>query len=102
MHKLSAYFIDPYYSRHEIAYRLPASVPISEFWPEELRFRRSRSVTLPLRTVNSKSFWYVPVGSLLRYENNDRFRHVIRVFDAIAATCQIQASDKEALPNGQS
>ena len=69
MHRLSAYFIDPSYSRHEIAYRLPASVPIYEFWPEELRFRRSRSVTLPLRTVNSKSFWYVPVGSLLLYEN---------------------------------
>ena len=34
VYELSAYFIDPSYSRHEIAYRLPASVPISEFWLE--------------------------------------------------------------------
>ena len=66
MHELLEYFIDHYYPRQEIAYRLPMSVPISDFWPEELRFRLSQSVTFPLRTVNNESYWYVPTSNLLQ------------------------------------
>ena len=66
MHELLEYFINHYYPRQEIAYRLPMSIPISDFWPEELRFRLSQSVTFPLRTVNNESYWYVPTSNLLQ------------------------------------
>ena len=75
------YFLKNYHPRQEIVYRLPMSVPISEFWPEELRYRRNQAFTLPLRTAGGESFWYVPTGKLLqagdslsqaaRYENTN-------------------------------
>ena len=64
--ELLDYFIENYYPRQEIVYRLPMSVPISEFWPEELLYRRNRAVTLPLRASDGESFWYVPTGKLLQ------------------------------------
>lgn len=66
MQELLEYFIENYHPRQEVVYRLPLSVPISEFWPEELRFRRSRSVVLPLHTVDGELFWYVPTNKLLQ------------------------------------
>ncbi len=65
-HELLEYFIENYYPRQEIVYRLPMSVPISEFWPEELLYRRNRAVTFPLRTADGESFWYVPTAKLLQ------------------------------------
>ena len=53
-HELLEYFINHYYPRQEIAYRLPMSVPISDFWPEELRFRLSQSVTSYSRMKNGQ------------------------------------------------
>ena len=79
--ELLDYFIENYYPRQEIVYRLPVSVPVSEFWPEELQYRRKQGVTLPLHTIDGQSFWYVPTGRLLlagdslsqaaRYENTN-------------------------------
>ena len=39
MESLVQQFMDRYLSREEIAYRLPVSIPISQFWPamEEAR-----------------------------------------------------------------
>ncbi|MBQ3762932.1 MAG: Fic family protein [Clostridia bacterium] len=79
--ELLEYFIENYYPRQEIVYRLPVSVPIAEFWPEELQMRLRKAVTLPLRSAEGGNYWYVPTDRLLkagdalshaaRYENTD-------------------------------
>ena len=80
--ELVQYFMENYFPRNEIVYRLPLSLPIAEFWPEMLRHRRGQAVDLPLRTAGGENFWYVPTGKLLqagdalaravRYENADK------------------------------
>lgn len=80
--ELLQYFMENYFPRNEIVYRLPLSLPIAEFWPEMLRHRRGQAVDLPLRTAGGENFWYVPTGKLLqagdalaravRYENADK------------------------------
>ena len=52
--ELLEYFIENYYPRQEIVYRLPVSVPIAEFWPEELQMRLRKAVTLPLPLLSGK------------------------------------------------
>lgn len=64
--QLLQYFLDHYYPKQEIVYRLPASLSISDFWPEMLSIRQSKSVVLPLRTAAGEQYWYVPTGSFLR------------------------------------
>ena len=64
--ELLTYFIDNYHTRQEIVYRLPVSVPIEEFWPEELHLRKENAVTLPLRSASGEPFWYVPTDKLLK------------------------------------
>ena len=80
--ELLQYFLDNYYPRQEIVYRLPMSLPIAEFWPEELQFRRDRSVDLPLRTVNGDAFWYVPTNKLL--SSGDALSQIVRYEDTNA------------------
>ena len=63
---LLTYFLDHYYPRQEIIYRLPVSLPIADFWPEELRFRREQAVLLPLHTASDEPYWYVPTKKLLQ------------------------------------
>ena len=82
MQELLLYFLEHYYPRQEIVFRLPVSLPISEFWPEELRFRREQAVDLPLCTAKGGRYWYVPTKKLLsagdglaekaRYEDTNR------------------------------
>ncbi|MBO4379081.1 MAG: Fic family protein [Clostridia bacterium] len=92
--ELLEYFIENYYPMQEIVYRLPMSVPISEFWPEELLFRCNLAVTLPLPAAEGGFFWYVPTGKLLkagdslaeaaRYENTSslpKYEHDESIID---------------------
>ena len=62
---LIQYFMENYYPRREIQFRLPVSLSIHEFWPEMLAFRKERSTELPLRTVDGKHFWYVETSKFL-------------------------------------
>ena len=64
--ELLRYFMENYYPRQEIVYRLPASLPISAIWPEILRERREKAELLPLHTAAGESFWYVPTGRFLQ------------------------------------
>ena len=66
MQELISYFMENYYPRAEIVYRLPVSVPIAEFWPVMLQYRRQHALELPLRTASGERFWYVPTDRLLR------------------------------------
>ena len=61
------YFMENYFPRQEIVYRLPTSLPIAEFWPEILQYRRERASILPLRTASGELFWYVPTRRFLQY-----------------------------------
>ena len=64
--ELLQYFMDNYYPRQEIVYRLPASLPIADFWPEEIQCRKDRASVLPLHTASGESFWYVPTNRFLQ------------------------------------
>ena len=77
--ELILHFIENYYPRQEIVYRLPISLPISEFWPEELAYRRDHAINLPLRTASGESFWYVPTKKLLA--SGDGLAQVVRYED---------------------
>lgn len=77
--ELILHFIENYYPRQEIVYRLPISLPISEFWPEELAYRRDHAINLPLRTASGESFWYVPTKKLLA--SGDELAQVVRYED---------------------
>lgn len=118
---LYRYFLDNYYPRKEIAYRLPVSVPISEFWPEELEYRHSRAIELPLRTAGGDPFWYVPTEKLLlsgdalaaaaRYEStNDlpQYSHDESIIDeafyssAIEGAYSTRAQARELIQSGKS
>lgn len=71
--------MENYYPQQEIVYRLPVSLSISEFWPEELAYRRDHAIILPLRTASSESFWYVPTKKLLA--SGDGLAQVVRYAD---------------------
>lgn len=77
--ELILHFIENYYPRQEIVYRLPVSLPISEFWPEELAYRHKHAINLPLRTASGESFWYVPTKKLLA--SGDELAQVVRYED---------------------
>lgn len=77
--ELILHFIENYYPRQEIVYRLPVSLHISEFWPEELAYRRDHAINLPLRTASGESFWYVPTKKLLA--SGDGLAQVVRYED---------------------
>ncbi len=64
--ELLTYFLENYYPKQEILYRLPVSLSIGDFWPQMLRCRRDRAVVLPLRMAAGGTYWYVPTDKLLR------------------------------------
>ena len=51
--------MDRYLSREEIAYRLPVSIPISQFWPAMEEARKKAAILLPLKAQNGQTFWFV-------------------------------------------
>ncbi len=64
MEELIRQFTDRYLTREEIAYRLPVSLPISEFWPVIDRARRDISIELPLKTQDGEYFRFVMNSSI--------------------------------------
>ena len=59
MEQLIKQFMDRYLTREEIAYRLPVSIPISQFWPSMDQARRNTSIALPLKTQGGENFRFV-------------------------------------------
>ena len=59
MEQLIQQFMDRYLSREEIAYRLPVSMPISQFWPVMEEARKKAAISLPLKAQNGQPFWFV-------------------------------------------
>ena len=119
--ELLLYFLSNYYPRQEIVYRLPVSLPIAEFWPEELQFRRERAVDLPLRAADGNTFWYVPTEKLIasgdalaqtaRYENTNalpQYSHDDSIIDeafyssAIEGAYSTRAKARELIQSGKS
>lgn len=47
-------------------YRLPKSVNIRDFWPEELKHRREQADVLPLRTYDGQGYWFVRTDAFAR------------------------------------
>ncbi len=118
--ELLQYFMDHYYPRQEIVYRLPVSLPIASFWPEMLRHRRESAETLPLCTVSGEPFWYVPtvqflqagdaLASSARYENSDQppqYDHDESIIDeafyssAIEGAYSTRAKARELIRSGK-
>lgn len=69
MEELIRQFTDRYLTREEIAYRLPVSLPISEFWPIIDKARRDNSIELPLKTQNGEHFRFVMNKSITKQCN---------------------------------
>ena len=59
MEQLIQQFMDRYLSREEIAYRLPVSIPIGQFWPVMEAARKKSAISLPLKAQNGLPFWFV-------------------------------------------
>lgn len=59
MEHLIQQFMDRYLSREEIAYRLPVSIPIGQFWPVMEAARKKSAISLPLKAQNGLPFWFV-------------------------------------------
>lgn len=59
MESLVQQFMDRCLSREEIAYRLPVSIPISQFWPAMEEARKKAAILLPLKAQNGQPFWFV-------------------------------------------
>ncbi len=76
MDNLLQYFIQNYLPKEEIMYRLPVSVPIADFWPEELAHRKSMATSLPLSSWDGHPYWYVSTDKLLG--SGDRFVEIAR------------------------
>ena len=119
--ELLQYFMDNYYPRQEIVYRLPASLPIADFWPEEYQYRKDRASVLPLRTASGESFWYVPTNRFLqsgdalaqasRYESTNelpQYSHDDSIIDeafyssAIEGAYSTKARARELIQSGKS
>ena len=113
--------MDNYYPRQEIVYRLPASLPIADFWPEELQYRKDRASVLPLRAASGESFWYVPTNKFLqsgdalaqaaRYVSTNelpQYSHDDSIIDeafyssAIEGAYSTKARARELIQNGKS
>ncbi len=114
------YFLEHYYPRSEIVYRLPVSLPIASFWPEELAARIERSVQLPLHAFSGEPYWYVPTPRFLesgdalaqfaRYENTGQlpqYAHDGGIIDeayyssAIEGACSTVAQAHELIRSGR-
>jgi len=79
--ELICYFMENYYPRREMVYRLPVSLTIDEFWPEALKYRREHAVELPLRAAAGDArYWYVPTKKLLA--SGDALAQIVRYADA--------------------
>ncbi len=65
MDNLLRYFIQNYLPKEEIMYRLPVSIPIADFWPEELAHRKSMATPLPLASWDGHPYRYVSTDKLL-------------------------------------
>ena len=119
--ELLQYFMDNYYPRQEIVYRLPASLPIADFWPEEIQYRKDRASVLPLHTASGESFWYVPTNRFLqsgdalaqaaRYESTNelpQYSHDDSIIDeafyssAIEGAYSTKARARELIQSGKS
>ena len=119
--ELLQYFMDNYYPRQEIVYRLPASLPIADFWPEEIQYRKDRASVLPLRAASGESFWYVPTNRFLqsgdalaqasRYESTNelsQYSHDDSIIDeafyssAIEGAYSTKARARELIQSGKS
>lgn len=53
-----------YLNKREIMYRLPSSVPISEFWPELLKARKNIKVELPFLDKDEQNMWFCMIPYL--------------------------------------
>lgn len=62
---LLGHFVSEYLPRREVAYRLPLSMPIREFWPKLITYRKSKRIVLPLLSAKGEPYWYVPTEKLL-------------------------------------
>ena len=69
MEELIRQFTERYLTREEIAYRLPVSLPISEFWPVIDKARRDNSIELPLKTQNGEHFRFMTNKSITKQCN---------------------------------
>jgi len=56
--KLLELFFNKYTTKAETMYRLPISVDIEEFWPEELAYRQERATNLPLHSFDGKQYMF--------------------------------------------
>ena len=83
----TAYFMEHYLPRDEIAYRLPVSVSLSDAWREILRERERNAVRLPLLSWDGHPYWYVPTNRF--NEAGDRFMEAARD-EAVSAMPQYE------------
>lgn len=98
MEELIKQFTDRYLTREEIAYRLPVSLPISEFWPVIDKARRDNSIELPLKTQNGEHFRFMMNKSITEQCNAvasmARKSHLL---DALPPEIMVDATIDEAV-----
>ena len=70
-------FYDQYTNKQETMYRLPMSVDIEDFWPEELERREREAIILPLHSFDGEPYYY---------NRTDRFLKAADEITAMART----------------
>lgn len=75
--ELMKLFYERYTTRMETFYRLPSDVDLSDFWPQELAYRKERGTALPLSSFDGNPYFYC---------RTDRFRQAVDQITRMART----------------
>ena len=52
------YFMENYFPKNEVLYRLPLNIQIEPFWAELSNRRKAGAVLLPLENAAGMPYWY--------------------------------------------
>ena len=94
-------YLQNYYTKEEVGYRLPPGIALETFWPELVTFRQTKAEFLPFKDQAGKPFWFVLTPALqeslhqVDSRGKDSLYHVVK--EEIQAELAEQALVEEAM-----
>ena len=62
--QLKLFTLTRYLNKEDIAYRLPNSISLNDFWVETVRFRKNKADVLPFKDQKGNPFWFFNLPAL--------------------------------------
>ncbi len=59
MDKYLKEYLENYYNKPEVGYRLPSGIKLDDFWPKLIAYRKQKAEEVPLKDQADNNFWFV-------------------------------------------